>query len=169
MIESVNALKEMVRLAVADDTVQYTAEYSNTVQCMIEPATAGDYTSTISKFREMLDDSSIKLKNGHFNHVAEAESATRTIRISVECPYRRMFAVLIHEYAHIVLHSHVLYTEEQCECEAEAVAFLVCEHFNFDSIWISLAYLKRFASAMNRANLGRCMWLARSIIRNLEK
>lgn len=53
---------------------------------------------------------------------------------------------LVHEYVHGVLHKDSDKTHNQREIEAEALAFIICHHFNIDTSEYSFAYIASYAN-----------------------
>lgn len=48
---------------------------------------------------------------------------------------------LVHEIVHSRLHNETTKTRQQCEIEAESIAFVVCNHFNVDTSEYSFQYI----------------------------
>ena len=59
------------------------------------------------------------------------------------------FKTLIHEKAHSILHKNSSYKKEVAEIEAESVAYIVCNAFNFDTSDYSFAYIATYAEDKN--------------------
>lgn len=97
-----------------------------------------DAPITIEPFDETESAKGYYTRSDHSIHVREGMSEAQTVKTA------------IHEAAHSILHndneSAIEKTRETRECEAESVAYIVCNHFGIDTSDYSFPYLASWAS-----------------------
>ena len=105
----------------------------------------------------------------------DCDFAARRIRIEVRNDERQMVKSLAHEIAHALLHDGFEGPRELAECEAESVAYIVCDGIGLDSGDYSFGYVAGWAGGGEEARNaigasgGRIQQAAHHILDALEK
>ncbi len=117
---------------------------------------------TIEPFPKTETASGFYSRTDHSIHVRAGMSEAQTVKTT------------IHEAAHSILHSGDIITKtaETRECEAESVAYIVCNHFGIDTSDYSFPYLAAWASSAElpelQASLATIQQTANDLITKLS-
>ena len=79
----------------------------------------------------------------------ETQPAAKTVKLSGKLDDAHALKTLVHEYAHILLHLDVDYSENRprCEVEAESVAYVVCRELGLPTEAYSFGYVAHWADS----------------------
>jgi antirestriction protein ArdC len=111
---------------------------------------SGDATGWLAHLENTVRDAGVDLEYGHigFPIGAKGISTPGAIKVSPRLSESEKFAVLVHEFAHELLHQRTDRkqdtTRQVRETEAEAVAFTVCRAFGIDSTTRSSDYIQLY-------------------------
>ena len=133
---------------------------------------SGDASSWLPHLEGAVRDAGVTLEYGHigFPLGAQGISTPRNIRVSPNLSEPEKFAVLVHEFAHELLHQRTGRLKDSTpkvqETEAEAVAYTVCRAFGIDSTTHSSDYIQlcRGTEETLRESLGCVQRTATQII-----
>jgi antirestriction protein ArdC len=132
----------------------------------------GDATGWMAHLENAVRDAGVALEYGHigFPIGAKGMSTPGAIKVSPSLPESEKFAVLVHEFAHELLHQRTDRkgdtTRRIRETEAEAVAYTVCRAFGIDSTTRSSDYIQLYRGTEDtlRESLGFVQQTATRII-----
>jgi len=111
---------------------------------------SGDARGWLAHLENTVRDAGVDLEYGHigFPIGASGISTPGTIKVSPRLSESEKFAVLVHEFAHELLHQRTERKQDTTrqirETEAEAVAFTVCRAFGIDSTTRSSDYIQLY-------------------------
>lgn len=111
---------------------------------------SGDATGWLTHLENTVRDAGVDLEYGHigFPIGAKGISTPGAIKVSPKLSESEKFAVLVHEFAHELLHQRTdrkqSTTRQIRETEAEAVAYTVCRAFGIDSTTRSSDYIQLY-------------------------
>lgn len=86
------------------------------------------------------EDPNLKRAKGYYLPAADK------IVINRDLEDKHKLKTLIHEYAHSILHKDHKKTKKEREIEAEALAYVICEHFKIDTGAYSFNYIAAYAA-----------------------
>ena len=133
---------------------------------------SGDASGWLTHLEDAVRDAGITLEYGHigFPLGAKGISTPGAIKVSPSLSQSESFAVLVHEFAHELLHQRTGRkqdaTRQVRETEAEAVAYTVCRAFEIDSTTRSSDYIQLYQGTEDtlRESLGFVQQTATQII-----
>ena len=132
----------------------------------------GDASGWLPHLEDAVREAGITLEYGHigFPLGAKGVSTPGAIKVSPSLSESEKFAVLVHEFAHELLHQRTGrkqdVTRQVRETEAEAVAYTVCRAFDIDSTTRSSDYIQLYQGTEDtlRESLGFVQQTATQII-----
>ncbi len=132
----------------------------------------GDASDWLPHLEDAVREAGVTLEYGHigFPMGAKGLSTPGAIKVSPSLPESEKFSVLVHEFAHELLHQQGDRRQETTrivrETEAEAVAYTVCRAFGIDSTTHSSDYIQlcRGTEETLRESLGYVQQTATQII-----
>ena len=111
---------------------------------------SGEASGWLPHLEDAVRDAGITLEYGHigFPLGAKGVSTPGAIKVSPNLPVSEKFAVLVHEFAHELLHQRTDRKQDSTrqvrETEAEGVAYTVCRAFGIDSTTRSSDYIQLY-------------------------
>lgn len=103
------------------------------------------------------------------------DQANNMIVLNSKADINQKVKTLLHEYAHSILHKDPIeYQQERarCETEAESIAYIVANYFNFDTSQYSFGYITAWAGAKTevvKKSLDTIQKTAQNIIEQVER
>ena len=133
---------------------------------------SGDASSWLPHLEDAVRDAGVTLDYGHigFPMGAKGVSTPGAIKVSPNLPESEKFSVVVHEFAHELLHQRTGRLKDSTpqvrETEAEAVAYTVCRAFGIDSTTHSSDYIQLYQGTEDtlRESLGFVQQTATQII-----
>lgn len=92
----------------------------------------GNNKNLLNKFITYCNNNNIKLTFKNLSKSLYGYTQNNSITINHSKPTNTQINTLIHEIAHSILHQNSKLTKQQKEIQAEAVAYVICKHFNLN-------------------------------------
>ena len=133
---------------------------------------SGEASGWLPQLENAIRDAGVTLEYGHISFPIGAKGISKpgAIKVSPSLPEPERFAVLVHEFAHELMHQRTDRrkdsTRQVLETEAEAVAYTVCRAFGIESTTHSSDYIQLYNGAEDtlRESLGIVQQTATQII-----